>query len=111
MCMDSNTTNVQPSRDSLGKIAWVRYDFLSHDKISENPYPCARMQCVIVVFPGYTHFYHKSLTLFFLSFLVHVYLLDILLFTRGKEGHSAAAQNCFGESYRYYSAYSVCVYA
>ena len=41
MCTSSNTTNVQPSRDSLGKITWEK-DFLSQDKISDILIRCAR---------------------------------------------------------------------
>ena len=46
---------------------------------------------------------HRRLTLLF-SILVYP------LGTKGKDGHSTAAQNCLGDSYRYYSAYRhVCI--
>ena len=32
---------MKPSRDSLGKIAWVRYEFLSQEKISDILIRCA----------------------------------------------------------------------
>ena len=41
MCVISNTTNVQHTHDSLGKLTWVRLDFLSQDKISDSLIWCA----------------------------------------------------------------------
>ena len=38
---------IQPSRDSLGKIAWVRLDFLSQGKISDNLIRCARTNVIL----------------------------------------------------------------
>ena len=37
---------MKPSRDSLGKIAWVRKDFLSQGKISDILIWCARKKYI-----------------------------------------------------------------
>ena len=33
--LSSNATNAQPSRDSLGKVTWVRSEFLTQAEISD----------------------------------------------------------------------------
>ena len=48
MCVSSNTTNEQHLCDSLGKITWVREDFLSQGKISYILIRCARMYFLII---------------------------------------------------------------
>ena len=67
MCMSSNTTSVQPSCDSLGKITWVRYGFLSQDNISDILIRCARKHqvpyhphCINFVDPSYIYLAHTT---------------------------------------------------
>ena len=42
MRVSSITTNGHSSRDSLGKITWVRYEFLTHAELSDILICCAR---------------------------------------------------------------------
>ena len=49
ICVTSNTTNVQPSHDSLGKIAWERQDFLSQGTISDILIWCARKPTLLKI--------------------------------------------------------------
>ena len=48
MCVSSKPTNVQLSCDSLGKITWVRYDFLSQGKISDIPIRVCKNACSLI---------------------------------------------------------------